>query len=315
VKYKGEKMHIKRDIFLVLSFVLFACTDKSTNDQDSSNDAGSDSDSDSSSDADTPTDTGTDSTSGILSIIGLRENDHGADYTSGRLNSNYEVPNDVGTWVQARLKMATKRCNAEDPYINGTWPAFWLLGSDSSEQGYGGSVAWPECGEIDIVEWIGSYDDTHYQTNQWGSPAFPVDHNSSTVVNYTTGPENWHVYGVRFNADSITFTFDGTDIATKSYDDSDDHSHRIILNLALGGDMAGEIAEDFEQGMLQVDWVRVTDAAGNLLWSDEMESESSVKENWFPHIGFAYNNEEQYYTDFEADNFKWHEDAALGQCH
>jgi beta-glucanase (GH16 family) len=189
-----------------------------------------------------------------------------------------------------------------------------MLGSDSGEQGYGGFVRWPECGEIDIIEWIGTYDDTHYQTNQWGSPAFPVDHNSPSTVSYSAGPEKWHTYGVRFNGDSITFTFDGSDVATKSYDDPDNHAHRIILNMAIGGDMAGTIAGDFERDMLQVDWVRVTDASGNILWSDEMESENTTKSNWFTFIGFAYNNEEQYYTDWEPDNFEWHRDASLGEC-
>ncbi len=78
--------------------------------------------------------------------------------------------------------------------------------------------------------------------------------------------------------------------------------------------MAGEITGDFEQEIFQVDWVRVTDAEENILWADEMESEAVTKGNWFPHIGFAYNNEEQYYTDFETDNFQWHDDASLGQC-
>ncbi len=133
-------------------------------------------------------------------------------------------------------------------------------------------------------------------------------------MNYTTGPENWHVYGVRFNGGSITFTFDGTEVATKAYDDPAGHTHRILLNLALGGDMAGQIASDFEEEMLQADWIRVTDAGGNLLWADEMDDETFTKANWFSFIGFAYNNEEQYYTDWETDNFQWHNDSTLGEC-
>jgi beta-glucanase (GH16 family) len=207
-----------------------------------------------------------------------------------------------------------KRCNAGDPYVNGTWPAFWMLGGNSGEQGYGGSVAWPDCGEIDIIEWIGTYDATHYQTNQWGSPAFPVDHNSPSTVNYSIGPERWHTYGVRFNGDTITFTFDGQDVSTKSYNDADDHTHRILLNMALGGDMAGTIAGDFSSDELQIDWVRVKDASGNVLWSDEMDDENTTKSKWFPFIGFAYNNEEQYYTDWETDNFSRHDDSTLGEC-
>lgn len=30
------------------------------------------------------------------------------------------------------------------------WPAFWMLGTNI------GTVGWPECGEIDIMEWVGN---------------------------------------------------------------------------------------------------------------------------------------------------------------
>ncbi|MBN2802614.1 MAG: glycoside hydrolase family 16 protein [Deltaproteobacteria bacterium] len=265
-------------------------------------------------DSNTGNDTDNETASGILGIIGLKENDHGAEYTSGRLNSNYNVPNVEGTWVRARAKMALKRCDAEDPYVNGTWPSVWLLGTDSGEPGYENQTDWPGCGEIDIIEWIGTHDDTNYQTNQWGEPVFPVDHNDPELVNYTSGPEHWHTYGVRFGADTITYTFDGEDQATKKYDDAEGQTSKIILNMALGGDMGGEIAGDFTQDILQVDWVRVTDKNGVLLWSDEMDDEQTTKDNWFPHVGFAYNNEAQYYTNWEEDNFKWHDDGTLGEC-
>jgi hypothetical protein len=40
------------------------------------------------------------------------------------------------------------------------------------------------------------------------------------------------------------------------------------------GDMAGTIASDFSSDELQIDWVRVTDTLGNVLWSDEMDDEN-----------------------------------------
>jgi hypothetical protein len=251
---------------------------------------------------------------GILSIVGLKENDHGAQYTSGRLNSTYSVPNDAGTFVEARMKMALKRCTNSDPYVNGTWPTIWMLGSD--EPSYGGNVSWPGCGEIDIIEWLGKDNDSRYQTNQWGSPNFTVSHNSPGFVYYKSGagPEEWHNYGVRFNGDTITFTFDGVNQGTKTYNDADSHSHRIILNMALGGDMGGTIASDFTSDTMQVDWVRVTNSSGAILWQDEMTSEATTKSKWTPFIGTAYNNEVQYYTNWEADNFKWHTNYSLGEC-
>ena len=208
------------------------------------------------------------------------------------------------SWRYGRVEVRAKL-----PSGRGMWPAIWMLGVNRRKK-----VRWPECGEIDIFQWIGSDDDSHFTTYQWGSSAFPVDHGDANEVPFTTGPEQWHVYGVRFNDDTISFTFDGEVTATKRYDDPDDHTHRIILNMAIGGDQGAPIAEDFEREILQVDWVRVTDASGELLWSDEMNDEDTTKTKWFPHIGFAYNNEEQYYTDWDADNFEWHDDPSFGEC-
>ncbi len=302
-------------LFVVPSLIVFALAGCSGNDNSQNTDTDDRDAADSTDDIDTADKEDTENdTNGILNIIGLKDDDHVSGYTSGRINSNFEVPNTAGTWVQARLKITLKRCDATDPYVNGSWPAFWMLGSNSSERGYGGSVSWPSCGEIDIMEWIGSYDDTHYATNQWGSPGFTVDHNRPARVDFTIGPENWHVYGVRFNGGSITYTLDGQDLETKIYDDGEEHSHRIILNMALGGDMGGAIAEDFEYNILQIDWVRVTDASGTILWADEMDDENTTKSNWFVFMGNAYNNEKQYYTNWETDNFQWHNDPTLGEC-
>lgn len=43
--------------------------------------------------------------------------------------------------IEARIKV---------PGGLGTWPAFWMLGSSIDE------VGWPACGEIDVMEHVGS---------------------------------------------------------------------------------------------------------------------------------------------------------------
>ena len=105
-------------------------------------------------------------------------------------------------------------------------------------------MTWPACGEIDIIEWIGAYDADHFQTNQWGTGGFPVAQNSTIRIDYAAdaGPEQWHTYGVRFDDTTITFTYDGVDVGSKEYDNADGHGHRIIINVAVGGDMGGAIA-------------------------------------------------------------------------
>ena len=60
-------------------------------------------------------------------------------YSSARIKTKGKFAFTYGK-VSARLKI---------PKGQGIWPAFWMLGSDF------GSVGWPNCGEIDILENIG----------------------------------------------------------------------------------------------------------------------------------------------------------------
>jgi len=290
--------------------------DDAADDDDALDDDDAVDDDDGADDDDAVDDDDTPAPTDFLSLVGRREEFAGAPFTSTRLNSWFEVPNDAGTWVRARLKMTMRSCEAPDPYPNGPWPAFWLLGADCTEQGYDGTVDWPGCGEIDIIEWIAPWDATHYETNQWGDPVFPVDHFQVESVPYPTGagPETWHTYGVRFNGDTITYTFNGVDQATKLYNDADEHTHRIILNLAIGGNLGGPVTPAFVEDRVTIDWVRIVDGAGTVLWADEMDDEATTRANWFPHVGTAYNNELQYYTEWDPDNVVWHTDATIGEC-
>ncbi len=60
-------------------------------------------------------------------------------YTSARLPTQNEFSQCCGT-CEARIK-----CDL----TTGTWPAWWMIGSDYSQ------VGWPACGEIDMVEVYG----------------------------------------------------------------------------------------------------------------------------------------------------------------
>ena len=54
-----------------------------------------------------------------------------------------------------------------------------------------------------------------------------------------------------------------------------------------------------------------------LVWSDEFEVDGLPDATkWLHDVGGDGwgNNEEQYYTNWESDNFVWHDDMALGEC-
>src|SRR5712671_4155151 len=82
---------------------------------------------------------------GNLVITALQENYTGTDgiarnYTSARLKSQNLFAQAFGRF-EARIRI---------PRGQGIWPAFWMLGADLKQNG------WPKCGEIDVMENIGS---------------------------------------------------------------------------------------------------------------------------------------------------------------
>ncbi|HSM62487.1 MAG TPA: glycoside hydrolase family 16 protein, partial [Gillisia sp.] len=77
---------------------------------------------------------------GILIIIAKEESFEGSNYTSARISTEGKFKQAYGRF-EARIRL---------PYGQGIWPAFWLLGADC-----GPAVVWPQCGEIDIMEYRG----------------------------------------------------------------------------------------------------------------------------------------------------------------
>lgn len=76
---------------------------------------------------------------GKLVIEARAENFGGKNYTSARL-----LTKGKWSWTYGRIEARIKI-----PRGQGIWPAFWMLGTNI------GTVGWPTCGEIDIMENIG----------------------------------------------------------------------------------------------------------------------------------------------------------------
>lgn len=180
---------------------------------------------------------------GNLVITARHETVGGQPYTSAKLNSSGKFNVQYGR-VEARIQL---------PMVNGTWPAFWMLGSNIA------SVGWPNCGEIDIMEHV-NVTNTILGTMHWNSGNGHAQYGSST----TTNPGVFHIYAVEWNASSINWYVDNTLYCTGNIANNVNNTGAfqlpfyLILNLAMGGDLPGNTIDNGSlPASMLVDYVRV----------------------------------------------------------
>jgi beta-glucanase (GH16 family) len=194
---------------------------------------------------------------GNLNIVAKKESftdqGHTKQYTSARLNSKY-------AFQYGRIEVRAKL-----PIGAGTWPAIWMLGQNIIEPGgywtaTHGTIAWPACGEIDIME--------HWGTNQnviSSAVHHPINGNLA-VGEYITNAQfkpgvstEFNVYGMEWNEDKITFSVNGINHLTynppvkNQYTWPFDAPQYILLNIAI----EPSITQSFSQSSLEIDYVRV----------------------------------------------------------
>jgi beta-glucanase (GH16 family) len=198
---------------------------------------------------------------GQLTITAIKEQPAGSScwygtcqYSSARLITKDKFTQRYGK-VEARMKL---------PRGKGLWPAFWMMGDDFD------SAGWPDCGEIDVMENIGSEPSTVY-----GTIHGPGYHSEAGPGGSTTSPDGrpladaFHTYTVEWLPDSISWFIDGKHYLTLTPADIPsgsrwvfDHPFFMLLNVAVGGTWPGDPGSSttFPQ-QLSVDYVRVYRAA------------------------------------------------------
>lgn len=204
---------------------------------------------------------------GALVIEAHKEKFDEAEYTSGRLHSSGKQDFLYGRF-EARAKA---------PKGQGTWAAIWMLPSnpftyattcadDEDWQGSKECDAWPNSGEIDILEHVGYlYGHIHgtvhnraYYFKNW------QQRKGRIVLDDVT--DEYHVYAMEWSPERIDVYVDDTLYFTNVNERNGwrtwpfDQPFHIIMNLAIGGDWgrAGGPIDDsvFPQRMF-VDYVRV----------------------------------------------------------
>jgi beta-glucanase (GH16 family) len=168
-------------------------------------------------------------------------------FTSARLKTARKLSFMYGR-IEARIKV---------PVGVGTWPAFWMLGGDLLD-----GVPWPECGEIDIMEYRGDISDQ--TTSAIHGPTTPQGSGlGSRFLNALPMSDGFHTYAIEWRKNSLTFIVDGQVTGTFSAADTGtrgwvyNQKFFLILNLAMGGTYAGEyIDPTLNQAQLSVDYIR-----------------------------------------------------------
>lgn len=191
---------------------------------------------------------------GNLVIEAIKEPYAGPDgvrreYTSARLKTQGRFRQRYGRF-EARIQI---------PAGQGMWPAFWLLGDDFS------TASWPQCGEIDIMESIGSEPSTILGSLH--GPGYSDSNPLTTAYKLPRGrfSDGFHVFAIEWEPQVVRFYVDDHLYATKTPEDLPpgkrwvyDHPFFVILNLAVGGNLPGspDGSTVFPQRML-TDYVRV----------------------------------------------------------
>lgn len=184
---------------------------------------------------------------GNLVITAIQESYQGYSFTSGRIKTEDNFEFQYGR-IEGRMKLPTGP---------GLWPAFWMLGNDIS------TIGWPQCGEIDIMEYRGQepskiHGSVHGPGYSGGNPV--TSDYSLTNDRFNTG---FHVFSIEWGEDFIAFFVDGNLYQTITPDDVSgewvfNHPYFILVNLAVGGTFVGPPNQQtiFPQSLI-VDYIKV----------------------------------------------------------
>ena len=229
--------------------------------------------------------------SGHLHIIAKKEifTDQGQtkSYTSARLNSKF-------TFTHGRIEVRAKL-----PTGSGTWPAIWMLGKNIIEPGgywsaSHGTIGWPACGEIDIME--------HWGTNQnYIQSALHTPSSFGATVNHggiamSDVSNTFHTYAMEWNSESIRFSVDSNLFYVYAPDPKDMSNwpfvadQYILLNIAI----QNIIDPAFIESPMIIDFVRVYQESAVTLNTDTIEACDSY--TWIDGNNYTTNNNTATYS-------------------
>jgi len=186
-------------------------------------------------------------------IIEAHPDDQGPGWTSARLTTRGKV-----SFLYGRIEI-----RAKVPAMDGTWAAGWTLGD-----AYRDELSWPYCGEVDICEAVGREidDSTHAGLNHASCHTRAYYFKQGNHISGTRPVEAmssaFHDYVCEWNEHEVRMYLDGEHYYTydKNADELEwpfDSAQCLILNLAIGGGMGGDVAEGAGPQRFEIEHVRV----------------------------------------------------------
>lgn len=155
-------------------------------------------------------------------------------YTSGMINSWHSFSQTYG-YFEMRAQL---------PAGQGLWPAFWLLPEDGS---------WPP--ELDVMEVLGQDPTKLYTTSHTAETGSNTQSSQGTTVADTSS--GYHTYGVDWEADKITWYFDGKQVYQVATPSDMKKPMYIIANLAVGGSWPGNANSTTPfPAQMKIDYIR-----------------------------------------------------------
>lgn len=159
-------------------------------------------------------------------------NDH--DYVSGMITSGR-------TYAQ---KFGYFEMRAKTPAGGGLWPAFWLVPGDMTASH-----------EIDVMEAVGQETKKLHTSFH---EHLGVRKSQTKVSDVSDMSTNYHLYGVDWQTDTITWYFDRQAVYQVKTPAELQKPMFMIANLAMGGGMPGPIAADTKlPAQMNIDYIRV----------------------------------------------------------
>lgn len=139
----------------------------------------------------------------------------------------------------------------------GSWGAFWTLGADID------TVLWPWCGELDVIELIGR-EPKKVLGYSHGSISGGGGRGATMDVDFDWS-EEYHTYAIDWLPDQLIWYVDGVKYGEVNKTDIDwvyDHENYLLLNLAMGGNLGGDIDPNLASTTMKVDWIRFSTING-----------------------------------------------------